>query len=435
MNEKRSYYEKAYRRVRLARYGVLLFFILFLIFSMTFFREEITFDNFRYLMKYLEVSPPEKDGTENLFSFSGNGTAVGMLNGKPFSVSDGTVTSYDLSGRKLMTESFHYQNPTAVANGRYLLLYDIDGTGISVYNSFSELYSKNLPTAIESAYLSDDGGFAVVTREKSYAGGFAVYNNRYKKIYSFMTRTAAVTDVCYDGSGNRAACASPDAQNGDFYTEILTFDLNQDDDIKAKATLVGEMPLSMFCAGEHFALMTDRGVHFYDYDANETAFCDFAYETPQAFYRFADSFAVVLKSSLAGTDTALRYYDFSGSLLYSEYYDSDIASVYAADGYLYVLQPHSVHILTRDENGVSLRETVPTDGDVRAVFPVDGEEYLLISSGHVSLRRLSADENAADAAPDGNADAADVTDTADSVILANSANSANSASSASSASS
>lgn len=405
MNEKRSYYEKAYRRVRLARYGVLLFFILFLIFSMTFFREEITFDNFRYLMKYLEISPPESGENEALFAFSGGSRALGLLNGKPIAVGDGTVTSYDLSGRKLMNESFRYQNPTAVQNDRYLLLYDLDGNGLSIYNSFSKVCDKTLPTAIESAYLSQDGGFAVTTHETSYAGGFCVYDKHYKKIYSFMTRTAAVTDVCYDGDAARAACAAPDAQNGDFYTELYTFDLTKDDDIKAKTALVGEMPLSLFCAGDGFGFMTDRGIHFYDYDANETAFCDFDYETPCALYRFRDSFAVVLKSALAGTETALRFYDYAGTLLYSQYYNSEISAVDAANGFLYVLQPYTLHILTTDENGVSEIETVPTDGEYRAVFSAEESDYLLITANTVSLRSVTVREETAQAdvkTPDAN---------------------------------
>ena len=97
MNEKRSYYEKACRRVRLARYGVLLFLLLFVIFSMTFFRDEITFDNFRYLMKYIEVSPPSMGGEENVLSISGGKNASALLNEKLVLADDGTIVSYDLS--------------------------------------------------------------------------------------------------------------------------------------------------------------------------------------------------------------------------------------------------------------------------------------------------------------------------------------------------
>lgn len=396
MNEKRSYYEKACRRVRLARYGVLLFLLLFVIFSMTFFRDEITFDNFRYLMKYIEVSPPSMGGEENVLSISGGKNASALLNEKLVLADDGTVVSYDLSGRKLLSESIRYPNPSYVSDDRYMLIYDRDGTGISICNSFSKVCDKTLSTPIESAVLSSDGGFAVITREKSYAGGFAVYDNRYKKVYSFMTRSAAITDLCYDGRQKRAACTALDAQNGDFYVEVYTFDLTNEDDIKAKASLSGELPLSMFCADKNFALMTDRGIHFYDYDANETAFCDFEYETPESIYRFNDFFAVVLKSSLAGTDTTLRLYDYAGTLLFTRRFSSELSAVHAANGYLYVLEPYELNIFSYDTEtdrfGVSELETVAADGEYKAVFSLEDGEYLLLSASSAVHRSVTAPE-------------------------------------------
>ena len=374
----------------MARYGVFLFFLLFVILSMTIFRKDITFDNFRYLMKYLEISPPSVGEEENILNIAvGKDATIGLINDKLVLAEDHSVVSYDLSGRKLLSETVRYQNPTAVQNAQSLLLYDRDGTGLSIYNSFSKVYDKNLPTAIEAVTLSDDGGFAVITREKSYSGGFTVYDNHYKKIYSFMTRTATVTDLCYDGKQKRAACATLDAKDGDFYAELYTFDLTNENEIKASASLTGEMPLSMFCVGDGFALMTDRGLHFYDYDAKETAFCDFEYETPSSLYRFDEFFAVVFKSSLAGTETALRIYDDTGSLLYTQYFKSEPADVHAANGFFYVLEPYTLNILSYDENGFSTRDTIPTDGEYKAVFSLDEEQYLLISSSSVIRRSIA----------------------------------------------
>lgn len=409
--EARSYYEKAARGLRLARYGVLLLLIGFLLFSMTFYREDITFDNFRYLMKYLEISPPALSEGEKSITFSAASDATYLLLGdKPIVQTGNAVISYDTAGRKLLNETISYQNPTVTQNNKYMLIYDLDGFGLSVYNSFSKVCEKKLPTAAEYVYLDNDGGFAVITTEKSYAGGFDCYDSNYKKIYSFMTRTANVTDVCCDTRHKRAACVTTDARDGDYYAEIFTFDLNNDDEIHATTALAGELPLSAFAAADGFVLLTDSGFHCYDYDAVETAFVDFEYETPDALYRFDDFFAVTLKNSLAGAESTVRFYTYDGALLYSDYYKSEIARIHAADGYVYILEPYTLTVLQyalSADRPITEVETIDVDGEYKAAFALPEREYLLVSSSGALKGKLhdsSEPENELDGNAEGNAE-------------------------------
>lgn len=380
----RSYYEKAARGLRLARYGVLLLLIGFLLFSMTFYRDDITFDNFRYLMKYLEISPPTLSDGEKSITFSATNDATYLLLGdKPVIQSGKSITSYDTAGRKLLNETISYQNPTVTQNGKYVLVYDLDGFGLSVYNSFSKVCEKKLPTTAEYVYLDENGGFAVITAEKSYAGGFHVYDSNYKKIYAFMTRTASVTDVCCDARRNRAACVTTDARDGDFYAEVFTFDLNNDSEIHASTSIVGEMPLSAFSADDGFIVMTDCGLHVYDYEAVEMNFVDFEYETPDALYRFDDFFAVTLKNSLAGAESTVRFYTYDGTLLYSDYFKSEIAHIHAANGYAYILEPYMLTVLSCNltaDTPITTTDTIAVDGEYKAAFSLPDGEYLLVSS-------------------------------------------------------
>lgn len=383
MNEKREYYEKAYRWVRLARYAVLIVLVLFLIISMTVFREDITFDNFRYLMKYLEISPPAvTEGEKNITFSVSSDTSFGMIGDKLMAADTDTVLSYDMGGRKILQETFSYQNPVSVKNDKYMLIYDLDGYKLSVYNSFSKVCEKTLSTPIEYACLSADGGFAVITREKSYSGGFEVYDRHYKKIYSFMTRSATVTDLCYDGKAGKVACATTDAKNGDFYSQIVTFDVSQEEPIQDTAYLTGEMPLSLFCAGDGFALMTDAGLHYYGYDGVQRRFTDFQYDTPCSLYPLDGFFAVTLKSALAGTDSSVYFYDYEGNLLYSQYCKSQVAHIHAAYGRIYVLEPYTLHILKYDEAyTVTAAGTAPVEGEYTGVFALEENEVLLVSTG------------------------------------------------------
>ena len=383
MKSNKEYYRSAYRMLRLTRYLVLVLFVLFTVFSMTFFNEEITFDNFRYLMKYIEISPPvSDDGTVNVHFSASNSANFALINEKIVVANPQNIMSFDRGGRKILDEDIKYPNPIAIKNSKYILIYDLDGYSVSVYNSFSKVFETTLETPIEYVYLSDDGGFAVITREKTYAGGVVAFNSKFKKVFTFMTRNANVTDVCFDGKKGLLACTTTDVRDGDFFSEILTFDISDDSDYKSRTELFGELPLSMFCAKEGFALMTDKGIHHFDYNGKESAFSDFGFDTPCSVYRFRDFFAVTLKSALAGTDTSINIYSYDGDKLFTSHYTEEISDIDAANGKLYVLEQFGLGIhsydsaynFTADNNSY-----ITGNGEYKKVFASEDDSFYLVS--------------------------------------------------------
>jgi len=383
MKSNKEYYGKAYRLLRFARYSVLVIFVLFTVFSMTFYKDEITFDNFRYLMKYIEISPPAMEGNSSSLRFSASSSAnFALINDKVVIINPENISSYDMAGRKILDENINYSNPISVKNSKYVLIYDLDGYSLSVYNSFSKVFETTLKTPIEYVYLCDNGGFAVITREKTYAGGVVAYNSKFSKVFTFMTRTANVTDVCFDSHNGYIACATTDVREGDFYSEILTFDITDDKDYKSRTELYGELPLSMFCAGKGFALMTDKGIHYYDYNGADKGFSDFGYDTPCSLFRFGDFFAVTLKSALARTDTTMNIYSYGGELLFNSHYSEEISYIDAAHGKLYILEQFGLGIHDYDSayNFTAADNPTPThEGEYKQVFSLPDGEYLLIS--------------------------------------------------------
>lgn len=382
----RSYYLKAYKSVRLARYILLVAIVLFVIFSITFYRDEITFDNFRYLMKYVEISPPAVTAGGSSLSFSAtSGADFAMIKDQLIVANPKNITSYDLSGRRMLDEDITYKNPKCVSNGKYILIYDLDGYSLSVYNHFSKVFEEKISTPIDYVYLSDSGAFAVITKEKSYSGGVIVYNSRFKKIYSFMTRTANITDVCFDDERGYLACATTDVRDGDFYTEIYTFDTSsKKEDYKALCSFSGEMPLSMFCAGRNFAVMTDIGIRFYSFSGEEKGNVGFGLNTPVSLYRFDDFFAVVQRSALAATSCEVVLYDHSGKVLFSEGFPSDISHIDANEDSFYILCANKVYAYNRYGSVFEKSDTAYTaitqEGGYRRVFALDDKKHLIVTS-------------------------------------------------------
>ena len=382
MKNDREYYGKAYRIIRLLRYLVLVVLVLFAVFSMAIYKNDITFDNFRYLMRYVEFTSPGSSFGDGNISFSASSDShFAMVDGVLAKTTKKDIVTYDMNGKKLLSEDFSLQNPVAVDNGDYLLIYDFGGTNLYLYNSFSCVFEKKLPNVIDYAYLSDDGAFAVITSEKNYSGGVVAYDSNFKHIFTFMHPASRVTDVCFDGKSGALACATTDVQNGQFLSEILVFDTKSlAEEVKSSTQISGELPLNMFCADENFAVMTDKGIHIFDDECNDVSFFDFGYDTPCAIFRFDDSFAVSLKSAVASTDTKLVLLSYSGQLLLEKNFSSEISHVSKGGDRIFVLDPAELSVYTMSDDGVLQDFSIPHDGSYEKVFPNGSDRYILVSS-------------------------------------------------------
>lgn len=405
------YYGRALLKIRRVQFAVFVFTVLFIIFSMIFFKDDITFDNFRYLMRYIEISPPAISDGERSIRFSASAeTDFAVLGERLIVANPKSIFSYDTGGRRILNEELDFQNPVFVSNGKYVLAYEPNGYALSVFNAFSEVYEKRFSTPIEYVYLADNGAFAVITREKTYNGGVIAFNNRFQQVFSMMTRTASVTDVCFDGK-SMLACATTDVQGGDYYSEIYLFDVNADEKTpqqtaEASDTLVGELPLNLFCTGKGFALMIDSGIHYYDAKGKAYAFSGFELDTPRSFYRFDSFFAVTLKSALASTDTRVKVFDDAGNLLLTDDFSNDVVHIDASDGNLYLLGSFGVKHYTYDDHGVFSEgeslELPGTGGEYRRVFALEENRCLLVSAdGAVCVTAGGADDGKGKNEPDG----------------------------------
>ncbi len=382
MKSNREYYGFSYRIIRLVRYIILMIFVLFTVFSLAFYKNDITFDNFRYLMKFVELSPPGGTVGSGTFTFSADSDTNFAILGKNLVAANGKkIVSYGMNGKKILDEELSFRNPKVVENGEYMLIYEFGGQKLCVFNSFSLVCEKKLDTPISYACLSDDGSFAVITNEKNYAGGVMAYNNKYQHIFSFGHTSSAVTDLCFDGERGILACATTTVRDGDFLSELLVFDTKSEaEEVKSTAFIKGELPLNMFCTKDGFALMTDKGIHFFDDACNPVSNFDFSYDTPSAIYKFDDFFAVTLKSALADTDTTVVVLNYSGKKLYSENFISEISHIEHNADTLFILDTQKLSIYRVNEaNAFSQIENVQHDGRYKKVFGTEDDRYILVS--------------------------------------------------------
>ena len=162
---KSAYYETASARFGIAQVVIFLALLAFVILSLLNNRELVTYENFYYFFKDLNaVNLDLYDAdtvaypTDEIQSFTlyRKGLAVGGNN---------SVSVFTQSGRQLISASVSYRNPVALGSGKYLLVFDLGGTGYSLYNSYSQIHSGSTDAAITAGAISPEGSFAREARK------------------------------------------------------------------------------------------------------------------------------------------------------------------------------------------------------------------------------------------------------------------------------
>ncbi len=399
MSYKNSYSEyckKLSSAMRFMKYFTYLLLAIFFIGGMFIYRDDITVENFQYLMRYIDIQRPELSETRDEIRFTQQSDAkfctvkdnIAVITKTSFSI-------YDFSGKRTFYDNgFSYQNPCFESNDKYVLVYDLYGNSISIYNSFSRLFQKTFSYNIEGVSLSSDGSFTVIASEKGYSGGVLVYNNKFKEIFKFMSRDKMITDACYNPSKKRLVCASTGVRSGSFLTNLYFFNIN-DEEIKNEVSLSSEIPLKLSYTDEGFVLLTSSRIIFYDFNAAVTASYDFEFNTVNSFYMFDNFMAVTLKTAITGTDMQINYYDFGGKLLYSDYRKDTVTDIASSKDKIICLSEKEVSVYNynlKSDGEIFMTEEnkFASEGKYKRVFAY-GKYYILISND--GAKKIYFDQN------------------------------------------
>ncbi len=261
---------KAYRGI-----GIGLLFAMFVFFlSVTmFFSDYVTYENMRYLVRDFgammtsEVSGFSSivyNGSEHMkFETFKNGLAA---------ASGDRYLYYDASGIRMIEEDSGCSEPVLVPADKYLLLYDLGGTGYSVYNQLTRIIRRDAENRIQTADMSDEGAFVLVTRSRETRYVVEVYSATFHHTMSIYKENY-VLDASISPDGRNVLIASAIPGDTDFSCEVAVCRVGSSD---AAVTLnyPHTMPLDTYATDEGFVVLCDTGLYFYDYDGNLTANVD-----------------------------------------------------------------------------------------------------------------------------------------------------------------
>lgn len=382
MENKRAdaeYYRKAARVLHTLRYVVLLVLIVFVVIGFTTFKRELTYDNFRYIMRYLNfnISADYKD--TNILNYSADeGSLYGYLKGDLAILSSKSFRTYDFSGSELIYEKHSFPNPCLKTAGKYALCYDVSGTSLRLYNSYANYETKHFDYGIKDACVRSDGSYAVSTSGKHLRSKVTVYEPNGE--FTYETRDKEVVAVSLPENTDKVNFLALTVENGDFKFDLRSYNTRNESAVVEKE-FIGEFPLRLYSTDKIMCVLTDRAIHFVDYTGKTLKQYSHSSDRLSGFYQSGDYIGVTYTRSVTREST-MRLFKTDGKEISSESFENNIISLSAYEDTVYALEQGKLHIINVIDGKIKKGDirSVDVDAEFTDVFAISEKEYVLVSA-------------------------------------------------------
>lgn len=380
--EPEKYYQKAALAVKITRYIATFLFIVFVLSCIFIFRSDITVENIQYLMKYADFyDNTEVPDSAEISVNADSESHVFMLRDNLAVVSRSGIGLYEFSGKKLFNYSLAYSDPGVSSDGRDILVYDITGNEISIFNSFSRVYSQKYPYSVKAGCINDSG-FAIVTNEKTYRSGVIVYNSNYEEVYRWMLSDRYVTAIDLSSDGTKLLSASVKSHDGSYDTLITIRDIKKDE-ILYSAEIMDELALKIGFSDDASAvyLITDSMLRFYDGKLEEKSFYKYNQTKTEKFFVQNQTIILTENKNLSGNSMTLYGFDFNGNALFTVDADSKITSVCRGKDVMYALSSRYIYAYSFTQDGnVNFEAKFPSDSNFRNILCDSADRFVAVGT-------------------------------------------------------
>lgn len=372
-----SHYAKLARRISFIRYSCLVLVAAFAVYSFSFHSDELTLDNFRYMLKFINLGEEADTPKGNLIAFDGSSGNRGIIYKGDLAVlneSGLSITGWD--GEILHKTGISFDHPKMIENGINLFCYDIGGKDIRIFNSYSQVWSPETPFEYPIYWLSasKSGGFAVVSSAKSYRSAVYVYDSAFRLVYSRLFGDKYVDFVVLSDDGKEFITAAHHSENGNLVTIVSRFGTDSEE-VLFSEKFIGEIPLGIYYTSSGYCLMTSDALRFYNGDDTVNATVGFENRKLLSGKVFDDRALVLygLEGLSGGTEAVV--YRNDGSVEFSKRFDTSLSDSLICGDSLYTVSPGRLSVF---EIG-SKSETVYSVPTAYSSLTPDGERVILLS--------------------------------------------------------
>lgn len=391
-----EYYLRISYGIRFFKFLTLTVFVVFILCMLTAFSEDITSENFQYLMKDLNIELPSSASEFGHIAYSDDAElSFAMFKNDLLSVGRQSVEIVDMAGDPVLKSDINYVKPRISAGENYFLIYDLSGYEFSVYNSFSLLYSETLEYPISDAYMADNGRFVIVTRTDDYRCCVIIYNKDYEQAYTWKTNDKYVFDIVLDDDGNFTILAAT-TENGAMNSVCVSGNIKSDQvQTKQYGQDVMGLLLHPFENGKGAVFCTDR-ILFTDSDRSVTGVYPYGLDKCTLAASNEKYALAVLDKATLGEDTVLCAFNNEGQLVHTVPIDVHPLGLYAYGECAYILYADKILKVSLNDGTVGIYEcdSIVVDllytengillaaGKTRA-YPIENEEFNILQEDRI----------------------------------------------------
>lgn len=390
-----QYYEIRARRVSMARWLCMLCTVLLVVYGFAVHGDELTVDNFRYMLKFVEFAEKESEGVSLVTFDYGEENRGALYKGDVVVLNKSGLSIYSEEADRVLNVAFRMEDPRLAVSGTGILAYDLGGYEVRMFNSYSQLALLSMSYPVYGLCVSDAGNFAVITSEKNYRTSVIVYDQYAKERYHRALSTAFVDQVSLSSDGEKLLTLGHSSKGGSLVTTVQCCSLKQEDPLQT-FTYTGELPLKVSWMTDHtYAVLTGEALRVFDTEKEDpVATYSLADVSLQNCEIIGDRILLVLSAEGLSGGTVLHALDGGLNTLFTASFEGSIEDLESIGNETYVLMMGVVTKLSADGKTRTLTEV---SKDVLSILKTaEGEPLLFEKSRVLRLADATADQNRAE---------------------------------------
>ena len=377
-NEQNTYVNIA-SRVKKIRYVIVTVLVLFVALAIFSYREDLTIENFRYLMKYVNVKPVvfgSDDNTQINFE-SDSATICSSFKEDLVVLTKSSLKIYDMTSTEIL-ESAHSMNSPQIALGeKYFSVYDLGGKYIAVYNSFSKLWETTLDYPIYDVSIDEAGNFCVCTSAADHTSALLVYDNRFEQIFAWKSvdKYAVCADIFTDKNTYMSVGTIKSTTEGDILSTLLVMSRDSSE-VLCTVTLESEMIMNVrFNDESNIVCLTDKALRVYSLSGELLSAYKFDAKILRNFSQGGKWSVLVLNENVVGKEHQVIIFDAKGNTYLEKNIASEITDLCISSGYVFLLGVEDVTVIDISKKEA---ESYGTDRSYRSIELINNSNVYLV---------------------------------------------------------
>ena len=340
----------------------------FLAFSIITNYQEITFNNFFYLMKDFSTASDSDVPDYQVLSYdSDSRQTFALYRGGLVSASPSAVSIFTAGGRRTLKSNTEYYSPNIVCCDKYVLVYDSSGSAFSVYNSFSKVYNEQLTSPITDACFGSDGSFAVSTKNNDGKSIVYLYGKNLKR-RGEISESNYLFDIAMENGGDRFCTLSYSAGSGNGVSTLDVYNIANSRSAEKLDTIDidGEFPIGCaFLDNGRMAVLTNQSVRIFNKNYKQVSKYTFYGANIRAFEVGPNGISIVVGAQSIKNAVV---FDNKGELVYNKPIEENVSALKMSEKHVFMKTAEGVIRLSIN-NGE--QEYLHADGDKMLVYNED----------------------------------------------------------------